>query len=34
LSHELLQQNESAAQIWLAQVSQDAVSLPPDEQIG
>jgi hypothetical protein len=33
-SHELLQQNESAAQIWAAQVSQLAVSAPPVEQIG
>jgi hypothetical protein len=33
-SHELLQQNESAAQIWAAQLSHDAVSLPPVEQIG
>ncbi|HMG57443.1 MAG TPA: hypothetical protein VK601_28280, partial [Kofleriaceae bacterium] len=29
-----MQQNESAAQIWAAQVSHDGVSAPPVEQIG
>ena len=33
-SHELLQQNESTAQIEAAQLSHDDVSLPPVEQIG
>jgi hypothetical protein len=33
-SHELLQQNESAAQIEAAQVSHEAVRAPPVEQIG
>src|SRR5262245_55229331 len=33
-SHELLQQYESALQIWAAQVSHEPVSAPPVEQIG